>query len=112
MTRAGRSRILVAALGLAATFTAACSLIVEHRSRQCESDADCASFDGTICDAKQGVCVERTGDKCLGPDGCYLCKPTNTRQFQAACTDAECVPYDNGGLGALLTADGGLPPIP
>jgi len=112
MTLAATPRLVLAALGLAAALTAACSLIVEHRSQQCESDAECSAFTSAVCDVKQGVCVERAGDKCLDPSGCYVCEPKSTREFQSACTDAKCVPYDNAALKALLTADGGLPPIP
>lgn len=112
MTPARIRRISAAAAALAAALTAACSLIVEHRSRQCDEDADCASFKNAVCDTKEGVCVERAGEKCVDPSGCYACEPKNTRQFQAACTDAQCVPYDNSVLKPLLTADGGLPPVP
>jgi hypothetical protein len=112
MTIAAKRRIIAAVAGLAATLSAACSLIVEHRSQQCQRDAECASFKNAVCDVKQGICVERAGDKCLDPSGCYACEPQNTRQFQTACTDAKCVPYDNGALKSLLTADGGLPPVP
>lgn len=112
MTPAVHHRIVAAVFGVGLTLTAACSLLVEHRSKQCERDAECASFENAVCDVKQGICVERAGDKCLDPSGCYACEPKNTRQFQSACTDAACVPYDNGPLKGLLGPDGGLPAIP
>jgi hypothetical protein len=112
MMRAGTHRILVATIGLCAVLGTACSLIIEHRSKQCSADADCAGFTSAVCDTLQGVCVPRSGEQCLDPSGCWACAPKNTKEFQSACTDAACVPYDNGALEALLTADGGVPPIP
>jgi hypothetical protein len=111
---------LAAALGLAATALAACSLIIEHRDRQCSTDADCKGFEGARCDTKQGICVGKPGPDggggadagCVGPSGCWACTPTTTHEHQTACTDAACEPYDNAPLAPLLSSDGGLPAIP
>jgi hypothetical protein len=98
--------------------SAACSLLIEHRDRQCSTNADCASFKGATCDTKQGICVgppdagAPPDAGCVGPSGCWACDPTTTHEHQTACTDAACEPYDNSVLAPLLSADGGLPPIP
>ena len=99
-------------LGLWATASLACSLIIEHRSQQCARDSDCAAFKNAQCDVAKGVCVERAGPGCVDPSGCYACEPSNTQQFQTACTDAGCIPYDNTPLSGMLLSDGGLPPVP
>lgn len=99
-------------LGLAATASFACSLIIEHRDRQCEKDGDCAAFKNAQCDVGKGVCVERAGTGCNDPSGCYACEPKSTKEFETACTDAGCIKYDNTPLKALLEPDGGLPPVP
>lgn len=103
--------LLVLGSGLGA-LGPACSLIVEHKSRQCDTDADCKGFAGAVCDVSQGVCAPRAGDKCVDPSGCWACAPTNSHEFQTACTDAVCVPFDNGVLAGMLEPDGGLPAIP
>lgn len=105
-------RLVVGALGLAIACLAACSLLVERREQQCQTDAECSAFPAAVCDVKQGVCVKRSGAGCVDASGCYACAPTTTQEFQSACTDAGCVPYDNSALKPLLTADGGLPPVP
>lgn len=97
-----------------------CSLVIETRDRQCEKDADCASFDNAVCDLAGGVCVQRVttgtgggGGGCVGPDGCYSCdSPQTQEEFLNACTDVECVPYDNTPLQGLLLEDGSVPPVP
>jgi hypothetical protein len=110
--RRGARRLLAAVLWLGVGLSAGCSLIVEQRSRQCDTDAQCSAFKDAQCDVKRGVCVAREGPGCVDPTGCYACPPTSTRQFQTACTGAACVPYDNTALKALLSPDGGLPPVP
>ncbi len=96
-----------------------CSLVIESRDRQCESDADCQGFDGAVCDLGGGVCVAQqasgsTGSAgCEGPDGCFSCPPTQFGEFLNACTNAPCIPYDNATkLEGLLEADGSVPPVP
>lgn len=111
------SRPRLGLLVLAAAFAAlaggpACSLIVEHQSHQCETDADCKAFADAVCDTSQGVCAPRSGDKCVDPSGCWACAPTTTHELQTACTDATCVPFDNSVLAGMLGPDGGLPAIP
>ncbi len=122
------------AAALAAAGATGCSFVVESRDRQCESDEDCAGFDGATCD--EGVCVAREGTAastsastsasstsassttstgtggCEGPDGCFSCEPIAQVDFLNACTDAACVPYDNAQLEGLLLEDGSVPPVP
>jgi hypothetical protein len=43
---------------------------------------------------------------------CYACTPQSTDQYLNACTEAQCLPFDRTRILPLLTADGGLPPIP
>jgi hypothetical protein len=106
--------VLLSAALAALEGLAGCSLVIESRDRQCERDQDCSGFDGAACDVANGVCVPRasTGTSCEGPDGCWACAPENQEQFLNACTDAECVPYDNAQLEGLLLEDGSLPPVP
>jgi hypothetical protein len=108
----------VAALGAAP----GCSLIIESRDRQCESNEDCAGFGDATCEISSGICVGNatststsgsTGSAaCAGPDGCFACEPTKTEEFLNACTDVGCVPYDNGQLQGLLLEGGSVPPVP
>jgi hypothetical protein len=101
--------LVVPVLGLGAA--TGCSLVVESQDRQCEADADCSSFEDAVCDVAGGVCVSRLAG-CLGPDGCFSCPPAAQAEFLNACTDAECIPYDNTPLLGLLQEDGSVPPVP
>ncbi|MFO0553517.1 MAG: hypothetical protein U0271_34360 [Polyangiaceae bacterium] len=109
-------RLAVLAIATAMSSSSACSLVIEQRDRQCERDADCASFGDARCDTSAGVCVPQGGagggDNCSGPDGCYSCAPVKPVEFLNACTDAQCIPYDNTPLQGLLEPDGSLPPVP
>ncbi|WP_437835123.1 hypothetical protein [Sorangium sp. So ce1153] len=110
--RALRAR-LCAALALALSALASCSVLVEQRDEQCASDADCARFPGARCDPGAHVCVPADGaptGACDGGGGCHGCTPTTNEQLLNACTDAACRPFDNRRLGNLR--DGGLPPLP
>lgn len=106
----------VAALGAAS----GCSLVIESRDRQCESDEDCAGFGEATCDISSGICVAPTTSAsgstgsaaCVGPGDCFACEPTKTEEFLNGCTDVACVPYDNGQLQGLLQEDGSVPPVP
>lgn len=53
LQRAARAALLA----LLALPSASCTLIIDRSPAQCESDADCAGFAGTVCSAEQ-VCVE------------------------------------------------------
>jgi hypothetical protein len=112
--------MLVASLP-ALAWLAGCSFMVESRDRQCERDADCSGLEGAVCDVAGGVCVpsastttssSSSSGGCEGPDGCYACAPETQVQFLEACTDAECIPYDNAQLEGLLEEDGSVPPVP
>lgn len=48
---------------------------------------------------------------CVGPSGCFACKPTTEAELMSQCTDSVCVPFDNSRV-TLLTADGHLRPLP
>jgi ABC-type phosphate transport system substrate-binding protein len=68
----------------------ACSALIDKRSDQCATDADCAGFpDHPTCNG--GVCV-KSG---LGPPGCFFGTPRSQSEFANACTTAQCVPFDN-----------------
>lgn len=45
------------------------------------------------------------------PRVCFSCEPERNEEFLDACTDAQCVPFDNGKLTKLLP-DGKVPPLP
>jgi hypothetical protein len=112
---------LWAALAIAPVGLLACDLIIESRTVQCETDADCSKFSGATCDTQNKVCVGGPGGTggstsssgsppCQVDGGCYACAPTTNDQFLNACTDAKCTAFDRSRLTKLV--DGGLPPIP
>lgn len=45
------------------------------------------------------------------PRVCFQCEPETNAEFLDACTDSQCVPYDNSKLSMLLP-DGKVPPLP
>ncbi len=47
---------------------------------------------------------------CVGPNGCYACTPTTNDQLQNACTQAQCVPFDEATR--IKGYTGKLPDIP
>ncbi|AKV01480.1 hypothetical protein AKJ09_08143 [Labilithrix luteola] len=49
---------------------------------------------------------------CLGDAGCYLCEPKQLPDFLNACTDGECIPFDNSARLPLYKAGEALPPVP
>ncbi|CAN90509.1 unnamed protein product [Sorangium cellulosum So ce56] len=73
---------LALAMGALATSALACSLIIEQRDVQCTSDADCAQFDGAICNRADSTCVPSSSGSAGGeggdpPGGCAAAdKPT------------------------------------
>jgi len=78
---------ILAALIMAA---GACTFIVQDKSDQCTSDADCEHF-GSHPFCKEGVCVESG----LGPPGCFYGDAGTTEQIQSQCTTAQCLKFDN-----------------
>jgi hypothetical protein len=78
---------VLAALMLA---VGACSFIVENKTDQCQSDADCEHF-GSHPFCREGICVESG----LGPPGCFYGDAVTSEQFQNQCTTAECLKFDN-----------------
>ena len=85
LSRWGRA---VLCLGLLATLIAACSVLLDTRRDQCESDQDCDGFPGQpVCHA--GLCMA------LGPRGCFFGTPSASDQFANQCTTADYVPFDN-----------------
>jgi hypothetical protein len=90
-----------------------CSLLIETRDAQCAEDEDCAGFADAVCDVAAGVCIRSTGTAgCAGPDGCFACVPEKPAEFLNACTEVDCVPFDNAQLEGLLQEDGSVPPVP
>lgn len=49
---------------------------------------------------------------CVGDAGCYLCEPQHLTDFLNACTDGECIPFDNAARLPLYKAGEALPPVP
>jgi ABC-type phosphate transport system substrate-binding protein len=79
-----------------------CSQLLD-RSEQCRADSDCVEF-GNHPYCREGVCVESH----LGPKGCFFGAPRSQPEFAAACSTAQCLPFDNcGRLG--LCQSGTLP---
>jgi hypothetical protein len=120
--------LLAVLLGL--TKLCACTVALDTKISQCQSDEDCARFGDSTCDQGQLLCVPRAvqarndastsspsslaevgAAACLGKNGCYACAPKADPDFFNACSDARCVPFDNRRL-RNLTADGMLKPLP
>ncbi len=135
------SKGILIVLFLAATaIPISCSLLVENRAEQCQSDADCSEIAGTRCDLGAHVCVTdtttTTGTTSTGGTGggggttggsggvtttttdvpcdagdCWSCEPTNDKERLNACTDAECLKFDNKARCEHLQPDGSVPPL-
>jgi hypothetical protein len=104
---------IAAVVVLVASFSGACSLLVESDADQCGNDVDCERmFPGKICSAER-VCIARpkvdggndgavtdTAAECwddagFGGLGCYRCTPTTNDQLLNACTKHAFLPFDN-----------------
>ncbi len=69
--------------------SAGCSLVVENRTTQCSTDADCRKFAAQpLC--VEGVCVESG----LGPKGCFFGTPSTDLEHFNACSTG-CLDFDN-----------------
>jgi hypothetical protein len=94
---------------------AACSLGNIKRD-DCVSDEQCASVFGAGSACKQGYCTPPQNAGCASQSdagvACFSCKPSKTLEFENACTNAECAPFDDKKRLTKLTEDGGLPPLP
>jgi hypothetical protein len=67
-----------------------CSLLTDHGTVQCKTDADCTKF-GSHPTCSNGVCVVSG----LGPEGCTVGTPQNQSDYLNACSTAACEPFDN-----------------
>lgn len=126
-----RGRALV--LGLLLIPAAACSVLLNTSRDQCSSDGDCTKLSATaVC--QSGVCVDTAaateagadgavsddgsvsdgggskdgGGITQGFDGCFPGTPTTPQQLLNACTNADCIAYDNCSMLGLCN-DAGLP---
>jgi hypothetical protein len=110
-----RALLALAAAVSAAIVAASCSLgNVAHDD--CTSDSQCAAAFGGGSRCEQGYCTESASPGCqkTGADGraCFGCAPKVTADFQNACTDATCAPFDDEKRLTRRKPDGGLPPLP
>jgi len=70
--------------------SAACTLLLDRSSTQCESNADCAKFGGhPFC--QSGLCV-KSG---LSPTDCFYGTPQQPLDFLNQCSSAQCLSFDN-----------------
>jgi hypothetical protein len=70
--------------------SAACTLLLDRSSTQCQSDADCAKFGGhPFC--QSGMCA-KSG---LGPRDCFYGTPQQQPDFLNQCSTAECLSFDD-----------------
>src|SRR5215471_3690981 len=106
-----KSTLILAFTVTAVSSSVACSLLLDHASDQCKTNADCAQFGpGTVC--SQSVCVppgssssattmsSTTGsgggamdggvDGAGGPDGCFPGQPTTPDELLNACSFSQC----------------------
>ena len=105
-----------------------CSLILDSDATQCGSHGDCVHFPRTQCDLEHRVCVPtpmppQDGGaatevaapdalvSCQAASGCFQCTPTSDLEFQGACSDATCIPFDNKRL-TNINLDGTLKDLP
>jgi hypothetical protein len=114
------ARFTIALIVVAAGFaSAACSLLVDKNTAQCQGNSDCTRFGQAVCDLQTHLCVPAQADAgaldaaapCQGPGGCYACQPTNETQVLISCTDSSCIPFDNSRL-TNLNPDGTVKPLP
>ena len=84
-------RVLIVWSVVGSVWLCGCSLIVESRQAQCQTDRDCSKFaPHPFCVG--GVCVESG----LGPAGCTATPtPGSDADYLNACTASSCVPFDN-----------------
>ena len=110
-----RMLLALAATGALAMAAASCSLGNIARV-DCTGDAQCAQAfgEGSRCEA--GYCTPASSAGCekTNADGrpCFGCPPKTTLDFQNACSEAACAPFDDAKRLTKLTPDGGLPPLP
>ncbi len=102
-------------LGALLTLIAACSLGNVHHD-DCTTDTQCVTSFGTGSKCASGFCTTPDAPGCQkkGPDGraCFSCVPQVTTDFESACTNAACAPFDNHARLTKLGADGSLPTLP
>jgi hypothetical protein len=92
-----------------------CSLIASQKTAdQCQSDRDCSSFTGMICNVAEHVCVPGTpppppsfdaggdvsegGAACWGARGdasCFACRAQTESELLNACSSTSCEPFSN-----------------
>jgi hypothetical protein len=59
-----------------------------------------------------GDAGDASSDTCIGPSGCYACPPATDLQYESACTNAICRPFDNKKRLSHLLPEAGLSPLP
>ncbi len=64
-------RLGAVTLAVAAVASVSCSLLVNKSDVQCESDAQCSEFPGTVCNTSLRVCAHSLSD--AGPDSSSVC---------------------------------------
>ena len=69
---------------------AACSILLDRGSTQCQSDADCGHF-GAHPFCRGGVCAPSG----LGPQDCAFGPPQQPGDFLNGCSTAQCLSFDN-----------------
>jgi len=90
--------------------------LLDKSTTQCRSDSDCHSATFSAC--HENVCVDphllgaAGSSGCAGPNACVRCAPEAGTDFLNACTDSNCVPFDNAVRLKNLSADGGLKALP
>jgi hypothetical protein len=81
-----RTWVACASVGLL-LISAACTLILDRSTTECQSDADCLKFDvHPLC--KNGAC-ENTGI------ACSLAAPVTSAEFLNQCNTGECLPFND-----------------
>src|SRR5207248_1524287 len=101
-------RTMIAAFALTAA-SAACTLLLDRSKEQCSTNADCIGHLGAGATCVDSVCTGGSGpgtdgggtdgqadgqaEAAPGPDACGT--PTNNDELLNACTNAQCVPFDN-----------------
>lgn len=111
-----RASVAGAAVAFAIAIIAVACSLGNIKPADCTSDLQCASHFGAGSKCSDGYCTPATNAGCekVADSGitCFSCPPMAGLDFENACTNAACEPFDDQKRVTKLTADGGLPALP
>jgi hypothetical protein len=114
--RLGRASLIAAAGAIAIAITAVACSLANIKPVDCVSNAQCASHFGAGSECVDGYCTASPNAGCEKTTEagftCFSCPPKAGLEFENACTNAACEPFDDQKRLTKLTPDGGLPALP